>query len=143
MKLKINKYEFDVTDKDWILDNGACYQCITLKHRVYEQSVRESREYPTKMSKKQFKQPVKDGVLVELKGTELNKRWLGCRIWKFNINAYTENGYPNRREYLKSLAEDYSVGLDVVNVLAATLGPSEDFDGLVTALEDMEVYDFS
>lgn len=138
MRLKINKYEFEVTNKDWILDNGACYQCITLKHRVYEQSVRESREYPTKMSKKQFKQLVKDGILYEVTNSPQNERWKGCRIWKFNINAYTENGYPNRREYLKSLAEDYGVGLDVVNVLAATLGPSEDFDGLVTALEDVK-----
>lgn len=51
MKLKINKWEFDVTDQDWILDNGNCYQCMTLKHSVYEQSIRESRMQVTKMSK--------------------------------------------------------------------------------------------
>jgi hypothetical protein len=32
MKLKINRYEFEVTNKDIILDNGSCYQCLTLKH---------------------------------------------------------------------------------------------------------------
>lgn len=137
MKLKINKWEFDVTDQDWILDNGACYQCMTLKHSVYEQSIRESRMQVTKMSKKQFKQLVKDGILYEVTNSPQNERYKDCRVWKFKIDAYTERGYKNRTEYLKSLAEDYGVGA-VVGVLAETLGPSEDFDGLISALEDME-----
>lgn len=29
MELKLNRRIFDVTDKDLILDNGACYQLIT------------------------------------------------------------------------------------------------------------------
>ena len=83
MRLKINKYEFEVTDRDWILDNGATYQCITLKHTVYEQSIRESVYYPTKMSKAQFKKLVKDGILYEVKDSPQNKRYKGCRIWRF------------------------------------------------------------
>jgi len=47
---------------------------------------------------------------------------------------YTQNGYENRRAYLKSLAEDYG---DAVYDLADLLGEDEDFDGLVTALDDM------
>lgn len=50
------------------------------------------------------------------------------------MNAYTANGYKNRREYLEELCEEYPRSF--VFALAATLGPSEDFDGLVTALED-------
>jgi len=50
------------------------------------------------------------------------------------MNDYIELGYKNRRDYLESLAEEYD--RDKVFALAALLGPSEDFDGLVTALED-------
>ncbi len=51
-------------------------------------------------------------------------------------NPYEENGYLNRMDYLESLAEEYDVPLGIVRNLAQLLGPSEDFDGLVTALED-------
>ncbi len=50
-------------------------------------------------------------------------------------NDYTANGYANRRAYLDSLAEDFG---PAVYALAFILGPSEDFDGLVTSLEDMD-----
>jgi hypothetical protein len=49
-------------------------------------------------------------------------------------NAYTLNGFETRRDYLESLAEEYPA--DVVFALADLLGPGEDFDGLITALED-------
>lgn len=138
MKLKINKYEFEVSNNDWILDNGSCYQCMTLTHKEWSCKNILLRDAPTIMSKKQFKQLVKDGILYEVTNSPQNERYKGCRIWKFHITSYLENGYADRREYLKAMAEDYSVGLDVVNVLAATLGPNEDFDGLISALEDME-----
>lgn len=51
-------------------------------------------------------------------------------------NPYHENGYENREEYLASLAEDYSLPLETVRQVADLLGRDEDFDGLVTALED-------
>ena len=52
------------------------------------------------------------------------------------MSIYTDEGYKNRRDYLENLAED--LGLDFIEVfaLAYTLGPSEDFDGLVTMCED-------
>lgn len=53
-------------------------------------------------------------------------------------NIYQENGYENRENYLKCMAEDYDVPLDVVLSLAEVLGESEDFDGLISALEDAE-----
>ena len=54
------------------------------------------------------------------------------------MNEYTDNGYKNRREYLDSLSEDMGIDRDTVYALAGMLGPSEDFDGLITTLEDME-----
>jgi hypothetical protein len=53
-------------------------------------------------------------------------------------NVYRESGYKDREEYLRSLAEDYGVEYeDVVKPLADVLGPNEDFDALVTYLEDL------
>ncbi len=52
-------------------------------------------------------------------------------------NIYQMNGYNDREEYLSSLAEDYGVDLDTVKALADQLGPNEDFDGLVSQLEDL------
>jgi len=54
------------------------------------------------------------------------------------MNVYTENGYKNRKDYLESLSDEYSVPIDVVFAAADLLGPSEDFDGLVTTLTDAE-----
>ena len=55
-------------------------------------------------------------------------------ISEYNNSRYQENGYKNRYEYLESLREQY--GADKVNALLTVLPPSEDFDGLVTELQD-------
>ena len=52
--------------------------------------------------------------------------------------AYERLGYPNRKAYLKGLAQDYGLPLSVVLTLADLLGPNEDFDGLITELGDIE-----
>ncbi len=52
------------------------------------------------------------------------------------MSVYEENGFTSRKEYLESLAEDYDIDYEDVEMLAATLGATEDFDGLLTALED-------
>ncbi len=52
-------------------------------------------------------------------------------------DVYLANGYEDREDYLSCLAEDYGVDLDTVKALADLLGPNEDFDGLVSQLEDM------
>jgi hypothetical protein len=51
-------------------------------------------------------------------------------------NIYVENGYKNRSDYLRSLADDYGVPLVVVSMLSDMLGPLEDFDGLISNLDD-------
>jgi hypothetical protein len=53
------------------------------------------------------------------------------------MNVYEQNGYKNRYEYLISVAEDYDVDKTVVLTVAAVLGESEDFDGLITSIQDL------
>ena len=53
---------------------------------------------------------------------------------------YIENGYRNREDYLRRLASQYGVEFDLVEAVADMLGPNEDFDGLVVALEDAAGY---
>jgi len=55
------------------------------------------------------------------------------------MNDYGD--YGSRHAYLVSLADDSGVELETVLMLADLLGPDEDFDGLVTALEDGGGYD--
>jgi hypothetical protein len=50
------------------------------------------------------------------------------------MSVYTDNGFNNRREYLESLCDEYD--REKVFIAANLLGPSEDFDGLITTLED-------
>jgi hypothetical protein len=53
------------------------------------------------------------------------------------MSIYTDNGYESRRDYLTQLAEDYGVDIDTVLMMASMLGPNDDFDGLVTHIEDI------
>lgn len=52
-------------------------------------------------------------------------------------NVYKDNGFKNREDYLDFLAEEYETPRDIVQELADVNGPSEDFDGLVTTLQDV------
>lgn len=51
---------------------------------------------------------------------------------------YNKSGFNNRAEYLVDLADKFCIDIDTVIALAELLGPDEDFDGLITTLEDME-----
>ena len=55
-------------------------------------------------------------------------------------NVYMRKGYKNRKDYLNSLAVDYGVDRITVYSLANMLGETEDFDGLISELEDIEAY---
>ena len=53
------------------------------------------------------------------------------------MNIYQENGFANRREYLDDLKRQ--AGPEdawKVDVLAEMYGPNEDFDALITHLQD-------
>lgn len=49
---------------------------------------------------------------------------------------YEENGYADRVAYLESLADEYGTDIMVVSSIAEVLGENEDFDGLISSLED-------
>lgn len=49
------------------------------------------------------------------------------------MSIYTDNGYADREDYLNDLREEYG---ELVDILTSVLPPSEDFDGLITELED-------
>ena len=52
------------------------------------------------------------------------------------MSIYTDNGFADRDEYLNCLRGEYGSAVDA---LISILPPSEDFDGLVTALEDLDL----
>lgn len=52
------------------------------------------------------------------------------------MNIYQEQGFENRRDYLQNLAAEFEMDESTVFMMAQLLGSTEDFDGLVTALED-------
>jgi hypothetical protein len=53
-----------------------------------------------------------------------------------NDARYAANGYKDRDDYLTTLADDMGIDTMAVHMIADMLGPSEDFDGLVSELED-------
>jgi hypothetical protein len=57
-------------------------------------------------------------------------------------NVYEMNGFADRQDYLDDLADNMGIDRDTVAMLADLLGETEDFDGLVTSLEDFGGYDY-
>jgi hypothetical protein len=53
-------------------------------------------------------------------------------------NKYLKDGYKDRDDYLNNLADDYGVDSMAIHAIAEMLGPSEDFDGLITELDDFD-----
>ena len=52
------------------------------------------------------------------------------------MTIYEREGYESRKDYLNSLAADLGVSRKAVYEMASLLGSNEDFDGLVTMLQD-------
>ena len=55
-------------------------------------------------------------------------------------NIYMNAGYQDRTAYLESLANQYETDFETVEMLSDFLGHNEDFDGLISALEEMDEY---
>lgn len=53
----------------------------------------------------------------------------------FDNSIYEEHGFKDRKEYLENLCEEYPE--DVVMAVSSLLGRSEDFDGLLSTLENL------
>ena len=56
------------------------------------------------------------------------------------MSIYTDKGYEDRKDYLRTLAQENEVPLEHVLALAELLGPKEDFDGLVSSVQDMVTF---
>ena len=52
------------------------------------------------------------------------------------MTIYEKHGFSSRQAYLEDLADNLGVDMRTVEILADLLGPDEDFDGLITSLED-------
>lgn len=64
--------------------------------------------------------------------------WEPQGFFKIGSTAvYQNHGFENRTEYLKDLADNYGMDNETVFALADVFGPNEDFDGLVSELEDL------
>ncbi len=59
------------------------------------------------------------------------------------MSVYKDNGYKDRKDYLKSIAELYDVSYENVCAIADLYGPEEDFDGLINTLDDKSLYDIN
>ena len=98
MKLKIGRYEIeDITNKDWILDNGACYQMWTRTYICDETRYRIAKNVHIRVAKALFNRLVKQGLVVryeELEKTEAWKKRFGCsggiKAWRFNVEQAEE-----------------------------------------------------
>ncbi len=55
-----------------------------------------------------------------------------------NYNRYKKAGYDTREGYLNDLAVRYNINPMIISGLAEMLENEEDFDGLVSAIEDMD-----
>jgi len=53
-------------------------------------------------------------------------------------NVYQEKGFKDREEYLESIGEDYDIPAGFIEAMSDVLGESEDFDGLLSSMEDYE-----
>ena len=55
-----------------------------------------------------------------------------------NYNRYKKAGYETREDHLNDLAVRYNINPMIISALAEILGDEEDFDGLISAIEDMD-----
>jgi len=53
-------------------------------------------------------------------------------------NIYIRNGYKNRSDYFNNLSERFNIDINSVWALSDMLGSDEDFDGLVSSLDDFQ-----
>ncbi len=53
---------------------------------------------------------------------------------EYPTSLYQQHGFDNRKHYIKCLREDF--GAELVDAMLEIMPPSEDFDGLITELED-------
>jgi hypothetical protein len=60
------------------------------------------------------------------------------RLIKIKSNLYKQRGFENRKEYLKDLSKTHNVSYNDVKSIARELGKEEDFDALVSKINELE-----
>lgn len=55
-----------------------------------------------------------------------------------DLTPYIDAGYQDRRSYLAAMAEERGLKQKTVFELAEILGPEEDFDMLITQLDELQ-----
>jgi hypothetical protein len=53
-----------------------------------------------------------------------------------NRSVYVQNGFKDRQHYLNSLSYEYGIDMYSLSCIADMLGENEDFDGLISSLND-------
>lgn len=87
-ELKFGRDTFDITEKDVVMFNGACWQLITQKiHKGWH-------DYSPKASKAMCEKFVKKGILVMFKKekeyTTMNGKQMGLYYYKFDMDKLNE-----------------------------------------------------
>lgn len=98
IKLKVGRNILDISEKDIILDNGACYQITT-------QTISKgfNKEIPI-MSKKMFKEFKKlnyiytNSELQKMCKEKYKNRNIPLTMYKFNIEQMNRHGYGSSAE---------------------------------------------
>lgn len=87
-ELKIGRKVFDITEKDVVLFNGACWQLIT------QEFFSNYCYYSPTMSKTMCEKFVKKGILVMFKKekeyTTMNGKQMGLYYYKFDMDKLKE-----------------------------------------------------
>lgn len=87
-ELKIGRKVFDITEKDVVLFNGACWQLIT------QEIFSNYHYYPPTMSKTMCEKFVKKGILVMFKKekeyTTMDGKQMGLYYYKFDMDKLNE-----------------------------------------------------
>lgn len=76
-----------------------------------------------------------EDILKQIEDKEGNKN-ISIDLIEDWTSKYEEEGFSSREEYLDSLSSEYAK--EFVLALAGLLGPGEDFDGLISSLEDTQ-----
>lgn len=87
-ELKIGRNVFDITDRDVVMFNGACWQLMSQKiHKGWH-------DYSPKASKTMCEKFVKKGILVMCKKdkeyTTMDGRQMGLYYYKFDMDKLNE-----------------------------------------------------
>lgn len=131
----------DTTYSDEDIEDAVAYAYGLLPYRAHEEVLKGT--YSDKEIRKAIIYWELRDLPYRIRQTEFRKRCREANLESLDRqlfvkeSTYTDLGYKDREGYLKSLAYDYDVDINTVKELAYALGPEEDFDALVSEIEDL------